>query len=64
MRDVVAGSVRKLMQECGTTAGSPVTRIGVKYPPEKAKVSRWPIAPEKHQTDEKQGVKGDQTHQH
>jgi hypothetical protein len=45
-------------------AGGPMTRIRVKHPPEKAKASRWPIAPEEHQADEKEGVKGDQTDEH
>jgi hypothetical protein len=45
-------------------AGGPMTRIRVKHPPEKAKASRWPIAPEEHQADEKEGVKGDQADEH
>jgi hypothetical protein len=45
-------------------AGSPMTRIGVKYPPEKAKASRWPVAPEEHQADEKECIKSDQTDEH
>jgi hypothetical protein len=42
-------------------AESPMTRIGVKHPSEKAKASRWPIAPEEHQTHKEQSVKSDQT---
>jgi hypothetical protein len=45
-------------------AESPMTRIGVKHPSEKAKASRRPIAPEEHQTDEKERIKSDQTDEH
>jgi hypothetical protein len=38
-----------------------MTRVRVKHPSEKAKASRWSVAPEEHQADEKQSVKSDQT---
>ena len=45
-------------------AGSPMTRIGVKYPPEKAGSSFGPVTPEEHQADENESVKSDQTDEH
>jgi hypothetical protein len=41
-----------------------MTRIRVKYPSEKVKSSRWPIASEEHQADEKKGIKSDPTDEH
>jgi hypothetical protein len=45
-------------------AGDTMTRIRVKHPPEKAQASRWSVAPEEHQADEEESVKGDQTDEH
>jgi hypothetical protein len=45
-------------------AGGPMTRVRVKHPSEKAKASRWSVAPEEHQADEKECIKSGQTDEH
>jgi hypothetical protein len=48
----------------GMAAGGPMTRLRVKHPPEKATANHWSVAPEEHQADKKEGIKGDQTNKH